>query len=154
VAAGDVSFQRERVADLWAELLPLFVQHHAASDGPLRNERLNVDTDTYELVDEAGGLRCFTARDAEGTLIGYAGFFVREHLHHKHLKIASHDVLFVAPSHREGATGLRLMAYANGELAREDVSLVTHVAHVGSPFGAMLERLRYVPSHNGYLKRI
>lgn len=140
--ATEVTFQREGVADLWSELMPLLAAHQAEGAGALRDEPLDVDQDTYDAIDGMGAYRAFTAR-ADGRLVGYAGFFVRGHLHHRTLVVATHDMLYVLPEHRAGLVGAQLITYSGRALRDEGVRLISHQALLGSDYGRILEHLGY-----------
>ena len=150
--ATEVTFQREGIADLWPELMPLLAAHHQEGAGSLRDEPLDVDQETYDAVDGMGAYRAYTAR-ADGRLVGYAGFFVRSHLHHRGLMFAAHDVLYVLPEHRGGLTGVQLIVHAGRALRAEGVRLVSHQALIGSDFARILERLGYTAESAVYLRR-
>lgn len=93
-------------------------------------ERFDLDPDiqTYRALETS--LRIYTAR-REGLLIGYATFIVcATNLHHKGLRSAANDSLYIMPSCR-GFTGSLLMAYAEAQLKAEGIKVVTiHVPKV------------------------
>jgi len=152
--ATEVTFQREGVADLWPDLMPLLEAHYAELGpvSPFTDEPLDVDQDTYDAIDAMGAYRAYTAR-ADGKVVGYAGFFVRSHLHHRGLMVASHDVLYVLPEHR-GLASLQLIVHAGRSLRAEGVRLISHTALLGSDFARILEHLGYQSVEATFIRRI
>lgn len=150
-ALDTMTIQREPLMPLWDEAAPMMAQH--AAESPVAGEwALDPDLGTYARSEAAGAVRCYTVR-VDGGLVGYAVFFICKHLRHRHLTVASHDTLYVAPAHR-GATGLSLLAYAHRELRAEGVDLVSHSADDGTPFHDLLDRLGYARATVTYTKRL
>lgn len=148
-----IEFKRERIHDLWGELAPLLPEHWREvayyADIPL-----DPDTERYEAIENAGGLRCYTARNS-GRLVGYAFYFVGPHLHYKGAVVAQQDVLYVERSHR-GGLGLKLIMWCDEQLRAEHVQVVTH--HVKNAphlnFGPLLKRKGYEPTDTLWSRRL
>lgn len=151
--ATDIAFARERVRDLWDELLPLMAAHLAERDTAGDLPPLDVDQVQYEVLDALGKHRAFTAR-ADGELVGYASFVVSSHLHHRTDVRAVHDALYVKPDYRGGMGGAALIAYADRMLRAEGIGTVHQVAAAGSPLGRALECLGHRPYETTYVKRL
>ena len=137
-----VTFQRERAQDLWAEIEPLLVEHYneiaTHKDIPLAPDKAQ-----YKAAEDAGKLRTCTVRKA-GKLIGYAVFLVTHNPHYSTSKQALQDVVFVSTEHRRGRLGLMLVDYADTVLASEGVDLNRHHVKVKHP------ALRKVLEYLGY----
>lgn len=143
---------REPIQTLWTEIVPLLYAHWREI-ATWQDIELNPDLDSYEALEEAGMLRVYTARE-DGKLVGYAAFFVRTNMHYSDSLQAQQDVLFLAPSHRKGTTGIRLIQRAEEELAKEGVQVVYHHVKVAHDFGPVLERKGYKLVEKIYAKRI
>ncbi|MDB4893134.1 MAG: hypothetical protein JWL61_4989 [Gemmatimonadetes bacterium] len=155
-----VAFAREAVsADLLTEALPLLTEHwkeiatHA--DIPLA-----VDTRTYIAAGEAGVVRLFTARlpdalyEGKGSLVGYACFFVKPHMHYAGSVQAVQDVLYLHPAVR-GGTGAEFISWCDEQLRSEGVQVVHHHAKQAHPqLGKALERLGYQAVETVYSRRL
>lgn len=144
---------REPLTDaLWAELEPLLFRHYLAisawKDVPLEPDRAK-----YDLLERAGVLRIFTARQ-QGCLIGYVAFLVDAHLHYRRLTVASQDVLWIEPEHRHGALGSELMDFAERVLEVDGVHVILQHSKVAHPIGGFLRRLGYEAMDTIYAKRI
>jgi hypothetical protein len=151
--ATEISFARERVRDLWDELVPLMAAHLAEREDAGELPPLDIDRVQYEVLDALGKHRAFTAR-ADGELVGYASFVVTTSLHHRTDLRAMHDALYLLPGHRSGLAGIQLIAFADRELRAEQVSTIHHVAPAGSPLGRALERMGNRPHEMIYVKRL
>lgn len=147
-----IRMQRETLDDrLWAEAMPLLLQHwREIAHYP--DIILNPDREAYARCEDAGMLRCFTARD-DGRLVGYAVFFVRPSLHYADSIQASQDVLYVDPASR-GGLGFRFVRWCDEQLARTAVQAVYHHVKAAHNFGPLLERQGYELVDLIYAKRL
>lgn len=135
-----MKFQRERIADVYEEALPLLTAHWKEI-AHYQDIILNPDIETYVKMDDAGMLRAFTARDLNGILIGYAVFFVRANMHYKDSLQASQDILYIDKNKR--GTGGRFILWCDEQLKAEGVQVVYHHSKVAHNFGPLLERFGY-----------
>lgn len=147
-----ITYQRERIADLWNEVQPLLEQHwdeiSAHKDIPL-----DPDVARYNAAEAAGWLRAYTAREAK-TLIGYAAFMVAPSLHYRASVQAVQDVVYVAPE-RRGRVGIELLRFANLQLRAEGVQLVYQHQKVAHPaLGVVLRRIGYQHVENIWAMRL
>lgn len=96
----------------------------------------------------------YTAREVDGSLIGYCVYFVKHAPHYAASIQAAQDVLYVARSHR-GGTGYRFIAWCDEQLAAEGVQVVYQHAKVAHPaLGRILERQGYEAVDVIYAKRL
>lgn len=142
LAAATVTYQTERLSpELWSELEPLLADHwHEVahySDIPLQPNR-----ELYQRIEQTGGMRIYTAREASA-LVGYLAVFVAPSLHYASIKMANQDVLYVDQKHRGSRTGVGLIRFAHDALRGEGVTVIfQHVKHKASiNIGPMLGRL-------------
>lgn len=144
-------FQAERIGHLWPELEPL-LEAHWREVAHYQDIGLEPDKDAYAEHEQAGALRCFTARDA-GRLVGYAFFFVRPNMHYRGSLQAWQDVLFLHPDYR-GRAGVTLIRVAETRLRAEGVQVVYHHAKRTNRVGELLGRLGYELVDEIYAKRL
>ena len=147
-----VEFQLEGPGRSIEEALPLFKRHYEEI-AKYKDIPLEVDLETYARIEAAGGLRCYSARDA-GRLVGYVIFFVKNHPHYASTLFASQDVLYLDPDYRKGMTGLRLIRFADRQLEAEGVQVVTQHVKTYADFGPLLERLGYEKVETVYMRRL
>lgn len=152
-AMRGVYFQQERSVDLWPEITPLIAQHYEEI-AHHKDIPLDPDVERYNAMDDAGLLRCFTARDC-GRLIGYAIFICGPNLHYKSTKIANQDVLFLAPEARNGTTAMRFFDFFEKRLAGEGWQLTMQHEKIAHPaLGRLAERRGYEPMDRIWVKRL
>lgn len=140
---GGIIFARESIASFFDDALPLF-EKHFKEVSHFQDIPLNIDLDTYQLIDANGALRIFTARQ-DGELVGYAVFFVKLNPRYSTSLQANQDILFINPSCRAKGFGQNLIAFCDEQLKAEGVQVVyQHVkATPKLNFGPLLERMNY-----------
>lgn len=149
-----VEFAREQAGPIFDEIKPL-LRAHFEEIAYYRDIPLNPDYGRYFEAEHHGWLRIYTARTA-GCLIGYAIYFVRPSLHYRDSLQAHQDILYLAPEHRKGGSGMRLIRFADRALADESVQVVIqHVkARADLNFGPLLERMGYELMDQLYTRRL
>ncbi len=113
-----MNFQHETLFDVIEEVQPLLERHFAELARNQDRITLNPDWARYAATEQNKALLVFTARD-KGELVGYAAFIVGSHLHYRDLTVASNDVLWLAPAHRVGRTGVRLIRFCEQMLTEQ-----------------------------------
>lgn len=148
-----VTFQRERLAGLWDEITPL-LKEHWREIATYPDIPLDPDVERYTAVEASGWLTVFTARE-DGELVGYAVFMVAGNMHYRSSRIGIADVVYIAPAHRRGGTGVALLRYADAQLAADGVQAVFHHQKVAHPaLGKVLEHRGYEHVENIWAKRL
>lgn len=109
--------------------------------------------EAYYAYEAAGQLHILCARDA-GRLIGYCVGFVAPHLHYEHSLTAHTDVYFLAPTHRKGATGVRLFKEYERTLKARGVQRVYTGTKVYKDMGKIFEFLGWKETEKLYAKWI
>lgn len=144
-----MTFQRERISDLWDEAFPLFAAHHNES-GVLTPEDLAPSRSRYESLEAIHMSRLFTARH-NGELVGYAIFHIMPHLQYSKKMFAMQDVVYMKPEHR-GISGTKFLVYTDSELRAERVDVI--VRHVASQcdYSRTLSRLGYSAIETAYMR--
>lgn len=132
-----IEIQLECLANVKEEIKPLLEEHWelvALNKGKIK---LNPNWKEYARLDAAGVLRIFTARD-EGQLVGYFVLFISQSVHYQDHLFATNDVIFVLPDKRAGATGYKLVKYAEDYCRDSGVSLMTINTKVHLPFDSLM----------------
>lgn len=148
-------FEREPLTSefLLKEMWPLLERHYkeisAFQDIPLKP-----DFEKYLLMEQAGSIRCFVARDDEDgmKLIGYAVFFVHKNIHYSTSLQAVQDVLYLEKSSRGAGTGQLFVDWCDSQLRQEKIEIVYHHVKTKFNFGPMLEKLGYKHIENIYAR--
>jgi len=104
--------------------------------------KLDPDWHRYQTLLKENKLCIVVARD-DDLLVGYSVFFLDWHIHYKNNMFARNDVLFLAPSHRQGMTGIKLIKYSEMVLEALNVSKITWHIKYSKDFRKILHRLGY-----------
>jgi GNAT superfamily N-acetyltransferase len=150
--ALDAHFTRELAHDLWPEIMPL-LEAHKREVAHYPDIRLEVDVEAYNLAEESGCLRCYTARVA-GRLVGYLVLFVRANLHYRQSVQAVQDVLFVVPAFRITRVPTRLIAFAEAQLRCEGVQVLYQHMKAARHEEALMQMLGYTLIDHIWGKRL
>ena len=100
-------FAFETVAQCRDDILPLLRQHWEEVALHREGRPLEPDWAKYEAMDAAGRLATITVRKA-GVLVGYAVFFIDQHIHYMGTRVAINDVVFLRKDCR-GLAGAKLL---------------------------------------------
>lgn len=146
-------FSVEKLQDTWEEIFPLLQQHYMEI-AKYHDIKLDPDVEQYKDIEDYGGLRFYTARTDEGTLVGYTAYFVRHNLHYRESLQAMQDVIFLTKEARKGLTGYKLIKFADEHLKAEGVQIVYHHVKTKLDFGSVLERLGYEPVEMIWARRL
>lgn len=148
-----MNFQEEKLKDIIEEIKPLLDKHwdEVALNKELRP--LDIDYDTYFILNDVGLSRIFTARD-EGKLVGYFWFVVAPNLHFKTWKVAQVDWYFVDPECRGTGLGSMLVTEAEKWLKTLGVNSVVTMDRVHRSHKNFFTRLGYTEIEHFYEKLI
>ena len=147
-----LTFQRERPHELLVEARPLFEAHYLEV-AHYQDIPLDINEDAYRQCEEAGLLRCFTAR-YNGDLVGYCVFMVRPNLRYSTSIQAVQDILFVDKTKRGALIGKRLIDFCEQRLKAEGVQVVYQHAKITSTVGRFFEAVGYTLIDGIYGKRL
>jgi len=148
-------FARERSADLWAEVACVLSRNHKETG--LLGVPLDPDVERYNALDDAGVLRCYTARDDRGLLVGYSVMIVSYSLHSRGSKQALQalqDTTYIVSEFRSGMAGVRLMRWVDEQLIAEGVRVIVRQSCDRHDTSRVLERMGYEQTHRCYARRI
>lgn len=104
-----LTFQEERVKNVWHEVYPLAKGHHASTQNYKRHEPFNPKRERYVAYNESGFFRLLTARD-KGVLVGYFGGYITESMHSQ-APIMTEDTFYLDPAYRGGRNALRFIQF-------------------------------------------
>ena len=146
-----VSFSVASISETWNEALPLMRENHLEC-GPLAQEHFKPDRERYVLLERAGAIMAYAAREGKD-LVGYCTHMVSAHLHYPALKWALQDAFFVRP-HARGRVAIRFLKWMDEHLAKEGVDVVMRQSSTRKPWGPVLVRAGYAEIETGYMRRI
>lgn len=151
-AMRGITFQAEGPSRDIGEMA-LLLKAHYDEIALYKDIPLEPDFEYYRLLEGAGQLRYYSARDG-GKLIGYMLVLVRRHPHYKSSLQGVVDLIYLDPEHRRGRTGMRLIEFAHSRLKAEGVqTLVQHVKDYAD-FGPVLKHMGYGPYETLWIKRL
>lgn len=122
---------------------PLLREHWAEVERRRDVLRLQPNMPAYRNLEQMGALLSLGAY-VDDTLVGYAVTIVTLHLHDANLIYASNDVLYVAPAHRDGMAGGRLMVETERRAKDRGARLIFWSVKPGTAMYEILKR------HDGY----
>ena len=132
-----ITIQHESLLNVKQDIKPLLEEHWrlvALNQGKIK---LNPDWKEYSKLDTAGILKIFTARD-DGKLVGYFVLIINKSINYQDHYFAVNDVVFVLPDSRAGATGYKLIKYAEDYCRESGVSLMMINTKVHIPFDKLM----------------
>ncbi len=145
------TFSQETFQGVINEVKPL-LSDHWEEVAYYKDIKLAPDYDLYEEIERKGMLRVFVMR-VEGELVGYAAYFIKEHIHYKNTVMAAQDVVFIAKEHR-GGSGYKFIKWCDEQLKADGVHIVTQHVKAAHNFGKMLERMDYELMDLIYVRRL
>jgi len=132
----------ECLANVKQDMMPLLDTHWAETEPNQETILLNPDWREYALLDAAGILHIFTARQ-DNELIGYCVVMISKSIHHKEHTFAATDVIYVKPEYRKGRTGSDLIKFAEEHCRNNGVSLMTLNMKTEFPFDSLMIRMGF-----------
>jgi len=123
-AGGQPRFKWEKFAALAREIVPLWQRHWEEIAHDRDSIPLDPDFDQYYRLDLENVLHILTAR-VDGELVGYTFSLIGPHLHYRSTRTAHTEMFWLAPEHRSGWTGVRLLRLTRRGLKDRGVKLHT-----------------------------
>jgi GNAT superfamily N-acetyltransferase len=127
---------------LIAEAKPLLVEHWREVALYKDAIPLDPDFDLYRGMAAKNRLFCLTAR-VGGELVGYCAFVLMHPGHYKSTLHGINDVIYVAPAHRKGSVGYRLIRESERGLKARGVRKISWHVKPGTKLAQLLDRLGY-----------
>lgn len=149
--AKKLEFKLESYTNVKKEIQPLIEEHYKAIALHQDVIKLNPDWKQYGKLDSIGALRVYTAR-SEGKLVGYFVVVISKSMHYQDHLFATNDVIYLAPSHRKGTAGIRLIKFAEEQVKAEGITLLVINTKAHAPFDAILERNGFELTERVYSK--
>lgn len=146
-----MNFQKELLNDVLKEITPILYAHYREI-AHYQDIELKPDWAKYQMLEDKGVLRMFTARLETGELVGYAVYFVQKNVHYSDSLQAVQDILYIRKENR--GSGGRLIKWCDEQLASEGVQAVYHHVKQAHNFGPLLERMGYDLVDLIYAKRL
>lgn len=148
-----MKYQQEFLPTVENDIRPLIQKHW--EDIALNKDKikLNPDWDAYYVLEQAGVLKIFTAREGD-KLVGYFVVIIQYNMHYKDHLFASNDIIFLHPDYRKGRTGIKLIQFAEKCLKEDGVSVLTINTKVHKPFDKLMEFLGFGLIERVYSKYI
>jgi GNAT superfamily N-acetyltransferase len=156
-----ITYQVEKYDDVINEIWPMLEAHYLEICTDQHVKPFDPDLDRYQVMEDQGMLRIFTARRGwraadigtgelidglehpGGQLIGYFVSVILPGLHYQQTLMAINDIMYIMPEYRGGTCGYRLL-----KLATEDVKnlgadiLIIHMK-TDYPFRSLLTKLGF-----------
>jgi hypothetical protein len=140
-----IKFQREMLQDCVDEVREYFNPH-----GEVENMKVLPNVELYLEANNAMKFIFYTVRDDE-ELVGYTGFWVGAHPHHKDKVFASNDLIYIRPDHR-GETTLSFFEFLERQLDFVDAISYTMKTEFDHP--KLMEQLGMTCTEKVYTKVI
>lgn len=132
------------------ELEALAKQHHAEVN-VFYDVPLDIDWRKYEVASKS--YRLIVCR-VDSKLVGWAGFFLADHIRHIGYRIAKEDWYYVMPEFRGMGIGKALFKYAENVLRDADVRRVMISCKVDHDHTGLIESLGYTHYEKNFTKVI
>jgi len=127
--------------DYLDQMWPLLAAHREELTVYPEIMQLSPDVETYLRLEDAGKLLSLGVFDHD-ELIGYSVNVVTRNLHYD-LRVCQNDVLYLAPEHRLGPLGLRLIRDTERHAREDGAKLMLWHAKQGTALDGLLPRLDY-----------
>lgn len=129
-------------AEAIADLMPLLERNDAETGAPVGGT-LEPCAAFYVQAWRDGLYAWHVGRDADGAVVGYCGCFVAPNAHYGMRLEAQQDALFLAPEHRGGMAGARLIRQSDALLREAGVEVIYRQSSPKRDIGPLLRRLGY-----------
>tara|TARA_A100000171_G_C2089654_1_gene123868 strand:- start:49 stop:507 length:459 start_codon:yes stop_codon:yes gene_type:complete len=148
-----ITFQREPVLDVQHQITPLFKKHWQEIANYQDQIPLDPNWDMYDRLEQSEILHAFMARD-NGLLIGYFWLLAVPHLHYRNHVFAHADLLFLDKPYRKGFTALKFIKFAQAELKKSGIKVMSMNTKINAPFDALLKRAGFKLVERIYSKNL
>lgn len=132
------------------DLAPIACRNFAET-GVLRDQLpFDADWERYFEFEDRGILSVLTARKG-ADLIGFVACLALPHIQHRSEICCTVNSIFLAPEHRSGTVGIRMLKQAVADFQKRGVRLF-RVPAMKEQFGNILERLGFEVEETVYVK--
>lgn len=101
----------------WKEECEILYQTHFLEILAPRGYSLNIDDEFYQTLENAGALRILVVYDDNMLPIGYSMSIISPDIHDDDALVATTTAFFLAPDHRAGMAGVKLLRVTEAALA-------------------------------------
>lgn len=137
--------------ELLEEVKPL-LEKHWDEISHFKDIPLDPDYDLYLKMQQLKMIHCYSMRQPNGALSGYAVYFVRPNMHYKQCLTATEDIIFVDPEKR--GYGMFFISWCDEQLKKLGVQVVTHHIKVAFDWSRSLMRKGYEFTDKQLCKRL
>lgn len=148
-----IVYQQEFLCTCLEEFKPMLDKHWEEIALHKDSIKLNPDYEKYQVLEDIGMLKVFTARD-DGKPVGYAIFMCDSHIHYKDTLWAKMDILYILPEYRNARVGMRLIKFAESCLTEDGVDVIMLGTKTHKSFARLLEYMGYSETETFYSKRV
>lgn len=137
-----LTYQTETFADVKGEAHALIQAHWDETEAAMYGaQEYTLDEGKYRTLEGLDMLHIVTARDAGGSLSGYAAFALCPCPHRHGVTLAALDGLYLAPRWRKGLGVLEMLRHAEKALSARGVGMVQYSSPASRPCDALYRRL-------------
>jgi len=122
-------------------------------DHPAKGTEFSIDWDTYQKLEDMGGLKVFTAR-SNGTLVGYFSVALSPSLNSKSVVNVVSDAFYLHPEYRKGFAGVKLFKFVEKCLKEDGLNNLVVTSTEAYPIDNFLTRLGYSKAETLYQKEL
>jgi len=148
-----VTIQRDTWARSESEVRGLIDDYWAEVRADSQPDHLNLQSESYEMLEEQGRLVVATVRDG-GKLVGFSGWTIIVHHHYAHVLTGVDDSWYLAPAYRQGFVGLRLFQKAQELLKAEGCEHVIASTSLAKNVEILLLREGFEPFETLHSKKL
>jgi GNAT superfamily N-acetyltransferase len=126
-------------------------QKHHAEVNEFKDVALDIDWRKYAMAELSGGYKLFVVRQ-ESKIIGWAGYFIYDHIRHVGYKIAKEDWYYIDPDYRKQGIGKQLFSFAECVLRDSGVKRLMMSCKVKHDHSELIESLGYKHYEKNFTK--
>lgn len=149
-----IRYTEEKFSSIIDEIPTLVGSHWSEVSMHKESVNLDLDIDAYMSLEDSGVLKVITARDDNGTLVGYCSMLIMPHLHYKNDIFAFNDGIYISPRYRNGFVGIRLLKESERVMKDNGVSVMTVHVKPTKDFSPVLKRIGFSEFETVYSKYI
>ena len=94
---------------------------------------LDPEYSLYDTLGDSGLMVCYTIRDDSRSMVGYAVFFIRPHMHYRGHVWAINDIIWLHPDFRRLGVGRDFVRFIEADLRSRKVDVVHINGKVAHP---------------------
>lgn len=167
---NNITYQVESFSDIWEEIQEILNIHFEEIEYANLIGNMNIKQDWYELLCSNDSLLIATARhnnklnveaynpNGEGhqnnNIIAYASYIIFPSMHNQEKIMAENDAYFLLPEYRKGFEGYNFLKFAEKELMKKGVNIVTQKVKVNNDCSSIFKRMKYTCNEHLYVKEL